>query len=76
MYFSINKLPTGFIPTEDQDVMIMYTLPSGASLNRTKEVSKKCKDYFANNEKNNAKYVLLFQVLTSWEQVVMLVWHS
>lgn len=58
LYFSINKLPTGFIPTEDQgDVMIMYTLPSGASLNRTKEVSKEVQDYFANNEKNNAKYV-------------------
>lgn len=58
LYLFINKLPTGFIPTEDQgDVMIMYTLPSGASLNRTKEVSKEVQDYFANNEKNNAKYV-------------------
>ena len=58
LYVFINKLPTGFIPTEDQgDVMIMYTLPSGASLNRTKEVSKEVQDYFANNEKNNAKYV-------------------
>lgn len=58
LYLFINKLPTGFIPTEDQgDVMIMYTLPSGASLNRTKEVSKEVQNYFANNEKNNAKYV-------------------
>lgn len=58
LYFAMNRLPTGFIPTEDQgDVMIMYTLPSGASLNRTKEVSKQVQDYFAKNEKKNAKYV-------------------
>jgi hydrophobe/amphiphile efflux-1 (HAE1) family protein len=46
---SFNTIPTGFIPDEDQGVLIAtITLPDGASLSRTEEVSKK----FAQQVKN------------------------
>jgi multidrug efflux pump len=48
------RLPTGFLPTEDQgDVMVQYTLPSGASVSRTLDVAKQVEQHFLNNEKDN-----------------------
>lgn len=56
LLFFMNRLPTGFIPTEDQgDVMVMYTLPAGASLTRTDAVSRQVESYFLTKEKNNIK---------------------
>lgn len=56
LLFFMNRLPTGFIPTEDQgDVMVMYTLPAGASLTRTDAVSRQVESYFLTKEKNNVK---------------------
>lgn len=52
------KLPTGFIPTEDQgDVMLQYTLPAGATMERTDAVSREVEKYFLNHEKSNVKAI-------------------
>ncbi|HDL6610217.1 TPA: efflux RND transporter permease subunit [Yersinia enterocolitica] len=52
------RLPTGFLPTEDQgDVMVQYTLPAGATSGRTMEVSKAVENYFLTQEKDNTKAV-------------------
>ena len=40
------RLPTGFLPTEDQgQVIVQYTLPSGANIDRTQKVEKRIADY-------------------------------
>lgn len=53
-----NKLPSSFIPMEDQgDVMVQFTLPSGATLNRTNEVAEEVKKYFLETEGKNTKYI-------------------
>jgi len=48
------RLPTGFLPDEDQGgVMVQYTLPEGASIARTLEVSHQVEQYFMGKEKDN-----------------------
>ena len=48
------RLPTGFLPDEDQgEVMVQFTLPAGASVGRTIEVAKQIEKYFLENEKDN-----------------------
>ncbi|MFT4255081.1 MAG: efflux RND transporter permease subunit, partial [Caulobacter sp.] len=48
------RLPTGFLPTEDQgQVMIQYTLPAGATSERTDAVRLKVEDHFLEAEKDN-----------------------
>jgi len=53
------RLPTGFIPTEDQGaVTVQYRLPPGATLGRTTQVQRAIEDYFLNGpeKKNVAQY--------------------
>ncbi|WP_418184818.1 efflux RND transporter permease subunit [Aliarcobacter vitoriensis] len=46
------KLPTGFVPSEDQgDLMLQFTLPVGASTTRSEDVEKVIRDYFLIEEK-------------------------
>ena len=46
------RLPTSFMPTEDQgQVMVMYTLPAGATNERTEAVRDRVQSYFSNHEK-------------------------
>src|SRR3954453_2929253 len=41
------RLPTGFLPTEDQGfVQVQYRLPAGATMTRTRGVQKLVEDYF------------------------------
>jgi multidrug efflux pump len=41
------RLPTGFIPTEDQgNAMVQFQLPAGATMSRSQEVSSKIENYF------------------------------
>jgi len=41
------RLPTGFIPTEDQgNAMVQFQLPAGATMERSQEVSSKIENYF------------------------------
>lgn len=52
------KLPTGFLPSEDQgNLMIQFTLPAGASATRSENVEKIIRDYFLNEEKNNVNSI-------------------
>ena len=48
------RLPTGFLPVEDQGIAIVtFQLPSGATINRTSEVQKAVEDYFGKYESAN-----------------------
>ena len=51
------RLPTGFLPTEDQGAaFIQFRLPSGATMTRTSEVQRRVENYFLNGpEKKNVK---------------------
>ena len=52
--FVFIKLPTSFLPKEDQgSLMVQYTLPVGAITSRTVEVAEKIKDYFLKEEAHN-----------------------
>ncbi len=53
MGFLFVKLPTAFIPEEDQGILItMAQLPSGATLERTTKVLDKVQQYFLTREKD------------------------
>jgi len=48
------RLPTSFLPVEDQgEIMVQYTLPSGATAERTDIASSQIENYFLKDEKNN-----------------------
>ena len=48
------RLPTGFLPTEDQGIgIVQFQLPPGATQNRTLVVQKEIENYFLNNEGKN-----------------------
>ena len=48
------RLPTGFLPTEDQGIgIVQFQLPPGATQNRTFEVQKEVENYFMTNELAN-----------------------
>ena len=52
------RLPTGFLPQEDQGIgMVIWTLPSGASLSRTLEVSKTVEKHYLENEKKTVESI-------------------
>ncbi len=54
MYAMLTKLPTGFLPQEDQGVgMVIWTLPAGATLGRTVNVAKAVEDHYLGFEKKN-----------------------
>ena len=53
------RLPTSFLPDEDQGVfMTMVQLPAGATQTRTQKVLDKVTDYYLNSEKANVDSVL------------------
>ncbi|SFG27050.1 multidrug efflux pump [Novosphingobium sp. CF614] len=48
------RLPTGFLPNEDQGiVMVQWRLPAGAPRTRTEEVQRQVEKYFLTSEKSN-----------------------
>ncbi|MFT3699256.1 MAG: efflux RND transporter permease subunit [Kofleriaceae bacterium] len=50
----LGKLPSGFLPQEDQgSAMVIWTLPSGATLPRTNAVGHTVQQYFQGPEKKN-----------------------
>ncbi|MFT4172876.1 MAG: efflux RND transporter permease subunit [Rhodocyclaceae bacterium] len=52
------RLPTGFLPTEDQgEVMVQYTLPVGASVTRTLDVAERVERQFLDADKDNTDVV-------------------
>lgn len=52
------SIPTGFLPDEDQgETMAQFTLPQGASINRTMKVAEKVEDYYLNEEKKDTEVI-------------------
>ncbi len=52
--FLFTKLPTSFIPEEDQGVFLtMVQLPAGATLERTQQVLNRVRDHYITNEADN-----------------------
>ncbi|WP_425442543.1 multidrug efflux RND transporter permease subunit [Sphingomonas lenta] len=50
------RLPTGFLPTEDQGgAIVQFQLPPGATQGRTTEVQRRIEEYFARNEGQNLR---------------------
>ncbi|MCT2401085.1 efflux RND transporter permease subunit [Novosphingobium mangrovi (ex Huang et al. 2023)] len=48
------RLPTGFLPNEDQgNVMVQWRLPAGSPRSRTEEVQRTIENYIMSSEKNN-----------------------
>lgn len=53
------RLPTGFLPTEDQGgASVQFQLPAGATRARTEEVQRSVERYFQQYEKNNISTML------------------
>ncbi|EJL24733.1 efflux RND transporter permease subunit [Novosphingobium sp. AP12] len=53
-FFMFQRLPTGFLPNEDQgNIMIQWRLPAGTPRARTEEVQRQVEKYFMTYEKNN-----------------------
>jgi len=47
------RLPTGFLPVEDQgEAMVMYSLPAGATADRTEAVRQQIQKHYLKDEKN------------------------
>jgi hydrophobe/amphiphile efflux-1 (HAE1) family protein len=58
LVIGFKKLPTSFLPTEDQGMMyLLINAPSGATVERTQETLFKVEDYFLNSEKNNIEHL-------------------
>jgi multidrug efflux pump len=56
MVFFFTKLPTSFIPEEDQGVFLtMVQLPAGATLERTQKVLNTVRDHYLTKEAENVK---------------------
>ena len=56
--YAWQKLPTSFVPEEDQGVMMaMVMLPTGATQERTEAVMTQIQDYFKQNEDRNVASV-------------------
>jgi len=54
----IVRIPTGFLPQEDQGIgMVIWTLPSGASQSRTLAVAKQVEQHFLEVEKANVSSI-------------------
>jgi multidrug efflux pump len=58
MLLLLGRLPTGFLPQEDQGIgMVIWTLPSGASQSRTLEVGKVVEKHYMENEKKTVESI-------------------
>jgi multidrug efflux pump len=59
MVFMFLRLPTSFLPNEDQGVLgSQANLPAGATQERTQKVLDTLSDYYLTQEKNNVEYVM------------------
>ncbi len=53
------RLPTGFLPVEDQGIaQLQFTLPPGASIERTLAAQREVENYFLKNEAGNLNALL------------------
>ena len=59
MLFVFIRMPTGYLPDEDQGLLaIMATLPSGSTLEQSEAVMKKVRNYFMTDEKDAVESVM------------------
>ena len=59
MGFLFSRLPTGYLPDEDQgSLFVQVTLPSGSTIEQTGKVMKKVSDHFLANEKDAVEGIL------------------
>ncbi|QNN23741.1 efflux RND transporter permease subunit [Planctomycetales bacterium ZRK34] len=59
MVFVFRKMPTAYLPDEDQGVLlVMATLPGNSTLEQTKAVMKEVREYFLNEESDAVKSVM------------------
>jgi multidrug efflux pump len=59
LVFMFVRLPTGFLPTEDQGIAsLQYNLPAGATINRTQLAQREIEKYFLTQEKKNVAAIL------------------
>lgn len=60
MVFLFLRLPTGFLPEEDQGFLpVQYTLPVGAERSRTLQVAKQVEHFFLHDEKKNVDNIFI-----------------
>lgn len=53
-FFILAKMPTGFIPNEDQGILLVqFSLPEGADISRTLAIGRQIEEYFLTEEKDN-----------------------
>ncbi|MDR0734973.1 MAG: efflux RND transporter permease subunit [Elusimicrobiota bacterium] len=58
--FILMRLPSGFLPNEDQGIVILqYSLPEGAEVSRTLKVADEIESYFLKEEKQNVKDIFV-----------------
>lgn len=59
MLFVFIRMPTGYLPDEDQGLLaIMATLPSGSTLEQSETVMEKVRNYFMANEKDAVESIM------------------
>jgi len=59
MAFLFTRLPTSFLPEEDQGVFLtMIQLPIGATQERTQKILDRVREYYLTEEKNNVSSVM------------------
>ncbi|MBN1930046.1 MAG: efflux RND transporter permease subunit [Desulfobacterales bacterium] len=59
MGYLFQRMPTSYIPDEDQGIlMVQAMLPSGSSLEQTEAVINKVRDYFLENEKEGVESLI------------------
>ena len=59
MLFVFIRMPTGYLPDEDQGIMlIMGNLPSGSTLEQSEAVMEKVRQYFTSHEKDAVESIL------------------
>ncbi|MCJ2177509.1 efflux RND transporter permease subunit [Novosphingobium album (ex Hu et al. 2023)] len=50
------RLPTGFLPNEDQgNVMVQWRMPAGTPREKTEKIQREVENYFLTHEKNNVR---------------------
>jgi multidrug efflux pump len=58
LIFLFSRLPTSFLPTEDQGMMyLMVNTPSGSTIERTGESLEEVENYFLETEKENIEHL-------------------
>lgn len=60
MVWQYLRMPTGFLPVEDQgSVMVQFTLPSGTPMAKTQQAADVIADYFMTEEKDNLSVIFM-----------------